>query len=148
MPDGVSDDVTDGSKGPLRKHILGGWDIQATRPGMDLDDENLIHAALKKKFEKMRNTREVYRRGCFVGRSIATTQRPLLSLFGSCIALSPAQRARKKPLPLCCDPLGQDVLLLLPARKNWQFGFVDLQKQFKSLERWMVFQFPLLAPLF
>ena len=59
---------------------------------------------------------------------------PELFPFGSCIALSPAQRARKKPLPLCCDPLGQDVLLLLPARKNWQLGFVTLQQQFKALE--------------
>ena len=33
--------------------------------------------------------------------------------------LSPAQRARQKPLPLYCDPLGQDVPLLPPARKNW-----------------------------
>tara|TARA_B100000674_G_scaffold184469_1_gene149491 strand:- start:230 stop:394 length:165 start_codon:yes stop_codon:yes gene_type:complete len=42
---------------------------------------------------------------------------PVTSLLG--MDLSPAQRARQKPLPLYCDPLGQEVPLLPPARKNW-----------------------------
>ena len=42
---------------------------------------------------------------------------PAMPLLG--MDLSPAQRARQKPLPLYCDPLGQDVPLLPPARKNW-----------------------------
>ena len=58
---GYSDDVTDESKGRPKKHISDGWGIQMTRPGMALDDENRINASLKKKFERMPNTREVYR---------------------------------------------------------------------------------------
>ena len=42
---------------------------------------------------------------------------PAMSLLG--MDLNPAQRTRQKPLPLYCDPLGQDVPLLPPERKNW-----------------------------
>ena len=45
---------------------------------------------------------------------IPALETPLLGMD-----LSPAQRIRQKPLPLYCDPLGQDVPLLPPARKNW-----------------------------
>ena len=53
---------------------------------------------------------------------------PLLPLIPSKrVALSPAQRARQKPLPLYCDPLGHEVQLLPPTRNTW-FAFAGNAK--------------------